>query len=171
MGHRERRSCERGEQAARIRHDVADDVDPAHDALALERPPRAVVRAEEEPREAIGLDSVVLLGHVEIAAAQPRLHVRERDRRVGGGARAGERRVRVAVDEDDVGRLGSDPLRDRRLHRVRIGGVEIEPVARLGEAELVEEDLGHRVEPVLPCVQDDLVDARFAERRETAAPP
>ena len=51
----------------------------------------------------------------------------------------------------------------------RIGGVEIEPVARLGEAELVEEDLGHRVEPVLPRVQDDLFDACIAECADSGA--
>ena len=102
-------------------------------------------------------------GIVEVAAAEPSLDVCERDRRIGCGARAGERRVRVAVDEDEVGRLGSDPLRDRRLHRVRVGGVEIEAVARLGEAELVEEDLGHRVEPVLAGVQHDLVDPGLAK--------
>ena len=165
MRYRNRRSSERGEQTTCVRHDIADDVDPAHDALAFEGLPRAVVRAEEEPREAIRLDPVALLRHVEVAAAQPRLHVRERDRRVCRGTRAGERRVRVAVDEDDVGRFGSDPFRDRGLHRVGVGGVEIEPVARLGEAELVEEDLGHGVEPVLPRVQDDLFDARIAECR------
>ena len=42
-------------------------------------------------------------------------------------------------------------------------GVQIEAIARLGETELVEEDLGHDVVPVLPRVQHDLVDARVAQ--------
>ena len=156
---------------ARVGHHVADDVDPAHDALVLQRPARTVVRAEEEPGEAVGLDPVVLLRHREVAASKPRLDVRERDRRVGGSARAGERRVRVAVDEDEVRRLGGDPLRDRGLHHVDVGGVQVEAVPRLGEAELVEEDLGHDVEPVLARVQHDLVHRRPRAAPRRAAPP
>ena len=106
----------------------------------------------------------MLLGHREVAAAQPGLDVRERDRRVRCGPRARERRVRVAVDEDDVGRLRGDPLGDRRLHPLGVRGVQIEAVARLGEAELVEEDLRQRVVPVLPRVEDDLVDPGVAQR-------
>ena len=42
--------------------------------------------------------------------------------------------------------------------------VQIEAIARLREAELVEEDLRHDVVPVLPGVEHDLVDPRFAQR-------
>ncbi len=110
------------------------------------------------------LDPVVLLRHREVTAPEPGLDVRERHGRVGCRARARERRVRVSVDEDEVGRLLGDPGRNRRPHLRRIRRVEVEAVARLGDAELVEEDLGHHVEPVLAGVQDDLVDPGVAQR-------
>ena len=144
------------EEPARVGHDVADDVDSAENAFVLEYLLGAIVRAEQEPREAVGLDPRVLLGHRQIPAPQSRFDVCKRDRSVSGGARARERRVRVAVDEDEIRRLGGDPLRDRRLHSGDVRRVEVEAVPRLGEPELVEEHLGHDVEPVLPGMQDDL---------------
>ena len=139
--HREARPCDRGEEPARVGHHVAHDVDAPEDALALERATRAVVGAEEEPCQAIRFDPVVLLRHREVTAPEPRLDVRERHGRVRRRARARERRVRVPVDEDEIGRLLGDPRRNRRLHLRRIRRVEVEAVARLGDAELVEEDL------------------------------
>ena len=65
---REARSGDRGEDPARVGHDVSDDVDPPEHAFLLERRLRAVVRAEEEPRDLVGLDPVPLLRHVEVAA-------------------------------------------------------------------------------------------------------
>ena len=38
--------------------------------------------------------------------------------------------------------------------------MEVEAVAGLRKAQLVEEHLGERVEPVLPRVEDDLLDPR-----------
>ena len=163
MGDGKRRARQRCEEPARVGHDVADDVDPAQHSFRLERALRPVVGAEQEPGEAVGLDPVVLLRHREVATSQPGLDVRERDRRICRGLRAGERRVRVAVDEDDVGRLRGDPLGDRGLHPRRVRGVQIEAIARLGESELVEEDLRHDVVPVLARVEHDLVDPRFAQ--------
>ena len=160
-----RRPGERGEESARVCHDVADDVDSPEDTFGPERSPRAVVGAEQEPGEAIGLDPVVLLRHREVAASQPGLDVRERDRRVRCRPRSRKRRVRVAVDEDDVRRLRGDPLGDRGLHLLDVRGVEIEAIARFAQAELVEEDLGHDVIPVLPRVEHDLVDPRIAQGR------
>ena len=103
VGHGKRRAGQRCEEPARVGHDVADDVDPAQHSFRFERSFRSVVGAEQEPGEAVGLDPVVLLRHREVAASQPGLDVRERDRRIRCGLRAGERRVRVAVDEHDVG--------------------------------------------------------------------
>ncbi len=80
--HGKRGARDRGEDPARVGHHVADDVDPPEDAFAPRASARAVVRAEEEPGEAVGLDPVVLLGHREVAAAEPGLDVRERNRRV-----------------------------------------------------------------------------------------
>ncbi len=112
----EARPGDRREDPVRVGHHVADDVDPAEDSFSLERRPGAVVGAEEEPGEAVGLDPVPLLRHLEVAASKSGLDVGEGNGRVRSAAGAGERRVRVAVDEHEVGRLGRDPLRDRRLH-------------------------------------------------------
>ena len=143
---------DRRERAARVGHHVADDVDPPEHALAFERPPRALVRAEEEPGEAVGLDPVVLLGHRRgrRCAARPRraragsTRPRPRARRRASSSCRRRRATRS-------GRSAAIALRDRRLHRVRVGGVEVEPVARLGEAELVEEDLRHSWSSAARC--------------------
>ena len=55
-------------------------------------------------------------------------------------------------------------MRDRRLHRARVRGVEAEPVARFRQAELLDEDVRELAVVVLPRVDDDLVDARGLER-------
>ena len=54
----------------------------------------------------VGEDAVELLGHRAVERAHPRLDVGDRDAGLRGGQPAGERRVRVAVDEHDVGPLG-----------------------------------------------------------------
>ena len=107
--------------------------------------------------EPVDLDAVALLGHREVEAAQPGLDVGDGDL-FARGMRAGEGRVRVAVDEHPVGPLRLDHLADRRRHRSRVGGAQIEAVGRLGYAQLVEEDLRHRRVPVLSGVEHDLVD-------------
>jgi hypothetical protein len=70
---------------------------------------------------------------------EPCLDVRERDRRRPGRSGARERRVRVAVDKNEVGRLGSYSRCDLRFHLRGIGGLQIEPVLGLAEAQLLEE--------------------------------
>ncbi len=147
---RERGARDGTEEPARVGHHVADDVEAAEHALVLQRPLRAVVGAEQEPRDPVDFDARVLLGHGEVAAAKTGLDVRDRNRRVRGRPCSCQRRVRVAVHEDDVGLLARDPCRDLRLHPIHVGRVQVEPVARLREPELVEEDLRHDVEPVLP---------------------
>ena len=115
-------------------------------------------------RDAVDLDAVPFLRHREVAAPQAGLDVRERNPLRDRGTRAGERRVRVAVDEHPVGTLALHRMTDVRLHRVRIGGVALEPVVRLGKSELVEEDLRELVVVVLARMQHDLLDACVAKR-------
>ena len=78
------------------------------DVLAVEDLLRAVVGREEQLREPVGLDPVVLLRHRVVVAAQPGLDVRQRDAGLDSCPRAAERRVRVAVDEHPVGPLLGD---------------------------------------------------------------
>ena len=155
---------DRGEAQARVGHHVADDLDLAADALGLECLARALLRGEEQRRDAVHLDARPLFGHGEVAAPQARLDVGDRQAGRDRCARPRERRVRVAEDDDPVGPLGADRLEDRRLHPFDLGGVQVEPVARRAEAELVEEDLRKLAIPVLSRVKDDLVDPRVAER-------
>ena len=58
-----------------------------------------------------------------------------------------------------------DRLADRRPHRLRVGGLEPEPVPRLLEPELLEEDVRELPVVVLPRVQHDLLDPRLPQRR------
>ena len=138
------------------------------DALLHERRPRALVRAEEQRCHAVDGDPVALLGHRQVAAAQPRLDVRD-----GDGARclgAGERRVRIAVHEHPVGQLALDRGGDPRPHRAGIGAVQVEPVCRLREPELLEEDVGELSVVVLAGVEHDLVDPCRRAARPTPGP-
>ncbi len=67
------------------------------------------------------------------------------------------------------GRSRSIASRDPRPHRLGVGGVEVEPVARLRQPELLVEDVGEVGVPVLPGVEADLLDPRRRERgRERA---
>ena len=83
-----------------------------------------------------------------------------RDRGLG----AGERRVRVAVDEHPVRPLGGGGRRDAGPHHFRVGRVQVEPVGRVRQLELREEDVGELAVPVLAGVQDGLLDACVAQR-------
>ena len=136
----------------------------AGNPFAEQRLPRAVVRGEEQRGDGVHRDPVVLLGHREVTAAQARLDVRDRHGGVAGGLGAGERRVRVPVDERPVGPLLREDRGDLRAHRLGVGGVEVEVVARLGQPELLVEDVGEVAVPVLAGAEADLLDPGFAQR-------
>ena len=155
---------DRREAQRRVGHHVADDLGPTRHALAPKRLGRAPVGAEQQVGEPIDLDPCPLLGHREVTAPQPGLDVRDPDPRGMRRARARERRVRVAEHEDDVGPLGVDHPTQRGRQRVDVGGAQVEAVRRLGERELLEEDGRELVVPVLTGVDDDLVEARLAQR-------
>ena len=153
-----------GRELARcIEHHVADDLAPAGDALVGKRLRRELVRCEQDRRQPVDLDAVPLLGHLEVAAAEARLHVSLPDPGVVGGQRAGEGRVRVPEDKHDVGPLGCDRATDSGPHRRRLRGVEIESVLRLRQPQLVEEDLRQLGVVVLPSMQDDLLGSTVAK--------
>ena len=159
---------DRREPDGRVRHHVSHDFDPSLDAFLLELARRALVRAEQERGRAVDLDADVLLRHRPVAAPHPRLDVGERDARLLCGARAGERRGGVAVDEHPVGPLGGDRVEDPGLHRrdhllVR-QAADPEAVRGLREPELLEEHLRQLGVVVLPGVKRHLVDFPLSER-------
>ena len=85
----------------RVDHRVADVVDaPGADALGLEVGLALRAVREEQVGELVGEDAVDLLRHAPVARSQARLDVRDRDPHLGGGERAGERRVDVPGDDD-----------------------------------------------------------------------
>ena len=152
--HREALARDRREAHARLGHEVADDVRLPEHALLEQRLLRVLARAEEEPRDLVHLDARVLLRHGHVAAAEPGLDVRERDVCLRRRPRARECRGRVAVDEDEVGLLGADHRLDRGRHHVHVGRVQVESVARLRQAELLEEDVGELAVVVLTRVHE-----------------
>ena len=155
--------CDRREAKACVGHDVSHHHGLAGHALGGEGGTRALVRTEQQAREPVDLDPVSLLRHVEVAAAQARLDVGKRRSGLLGGACPGESRVRVAVDERPVRPLGAQRFGDPRRHRVRVGGMRLEPVAGLAEPELVEEDLRELGVVVLPRMEHDLLDPVLAQ--------
>ena len=86
------------------------------------------------------------------------------DPELGGGQRTGERRVRVAVDEDRVGSLGVQDRLEGHDHpaglfRVRPGG-DLERVVGTGKSQLDEECPGQPFIPVLPGIDEHVVVTR-----------
>ena len=59
--------------------------------------------------------------------------------------------------------FGRDRRDDSGLHGVDVARVRFEPVGRLGEPQLLEEDVGQLAVVVLPRVEHDLVDPRLPE--------
>ncbi len=80
--------------------------------LVLEYLGRLGRGGEEVVRDVVRQPPVVLLGHPEVVAPEARLDVPDRDPELGRGHRAGEDRVRVALDEDAV-RLARTRTRPR----------------------------------------------------------
>ena len=108
----------------------------------------------------IDQDAIDLLGHAAVEAPEPGLHVGHGQMELGRRQRAGQGRVRVAVDDDGVGRLLLEHALDRRQHGARLGAVEAaaDPEVIVGhwEGELLEEDVRHPRVVVLPSVDEDL---------------
>ena len=118
-------------------------------------------RAQQQAREVVGEDAVELLGHAPVEAAHAGLDVSHRQRGLGGGQAAGERRVRVSIDENG---LGSVVLEHRGQGAEHGGGLgRVRPTAqaqldlRPGNVELAHEDARQLVVVVLAGVDEQLV--------------
>ena len=83
----------------------------------------------------VDLDPRVLLRHGEVAAAQPRLDVRDGHAPAETAARAPASVEFVSPKDDDaVGPLALDRVDDRRRIAFDLRGVQVQPVARLADA-------------------------------------
>ncbi len=129
--------------------------------------------SEKQVGQVVGHDPIPLLRHVRVEGAEPGLHVRQprprstvRDE-LGGGHRAGEGGVRVAVDDDHVRHLVQQDRLEaaqdlRRLDRMA-AAADLEIAVGRRQLQVAEEDRAHRVVVVLPGVDQDFAVAGAAQ--------
>jgi hypothetical protein len=143
-----------------VHHDVPHAVDAAPYPFVAQVPDRGQSRTEKEARDVIRQAAVDLFGHPVVEAAQAGLDVGHRDAELGGGQGARERGVRIAEDHDHVravlehGRL--ERLEHAAGHPAMRAGADAQVAVGSGDAELVEEGLGHLVVVVLTRVDEQL---------------
>ena len=153
----------------RVDHDVADTEDfVVVDALADQVQVAIFRRREEEVGELVGHEAIDLFGHRAIEGAKPGFDVSDAHVQLGADERRGHRGIDVAVDEHEI-RLPFQHDRFEARHDFsRLGGVrpgahrEID--VRLGNPELLEEDVRHERVVVLAGVDDRLPDAVVPQR-------
>ena len=131
------------------------------DALPGQVGERRFGRAQEQRRQVVGHDPVDLFGHPPVVAAQACFDVRDRDVQLGADQRAGQRGVRVAVDEQPVRLLLDRDGLDARQHRPGLHPVparaDLQVGVRRGDVELAEEQVRHRFVVVLAGVEQELL--------------
>lgn len=154
----------------RVDHDVAHEVDPpGRDPFLLQVVVRVARRRQEDVGEAVRHEPVDLLGHREVARAEPGLDVRDGNARLRGNEGRRERGVHVSHDDDDVRALFPEHLLELHHHgggllRLR-SAPDLEVAVGPREAELLEEDPRHLLVVVLARVHEPLHDARAARQR------
>ncbi len=157
---RGRQLVERGEQG--IDPGVAGDVDPARHALAGEVEGGEIGRREQQVGARVDLGAILLLrpGQGAVAGAEPGFDVGERDRGCQRAARAAERARRIALDDQQVGRL-----REQRSKRgfdfahVRVG------ILLAGTAEL---ERGINVQAMVARIERSMLPGEDERGRQPA---
>jgi hypothetical protein len=153
-----------------VDHDVAHAHDTVSRLALSQQVGVAVGRGREQQRgDAVGDDAVDLLGHVPVARAQAGLGMHHRDVQLGGHQRGRHGGVHVAHHVDQARLTRLEHLLQPHHHRRGLGGVRARAHAQvLGgarHAQVIEEDLAHRVVVVLARVDDVVVDAACHEGR------
>ena len=149
------------EAAQRVDHRVAHEVHPLRiDAFGCEVLLCLGAVGEEQIREPVGQNAVHFLGHRPIEGAQAGLDMRHRQRELGRGQRAGERRVDVTADADEVGATFEQDLLDLDQRAPGLLAVrprsDAEEDVRAGELEIVQHLGRHALVVVLTGVHDGL---------------
>ena len=114
LGHAQARPHRRRVEAVEMRqqgvdHGVADEVHPVGvDALVGEVVEAFRAGHEQQVREDVRDPAVDLLRHRHVEAAQAGLDVRHGDEQLGAHERRRERRVHVAIDDDQAGRWATN---------------------------------------------------------------
>ena len=116
-------------------HHVTDLVDTVDDSLGPELIRGSRRWAEQQRGEMVGGDPVDLLGHRAVERPQPGLDVADGDPQLGRRKGTCQRRVRVAVDDDEIGRglLERCLDTDEHLPRLRRIGCRCRPRAPIDE--------------------------------------
>ncbi len=109
----------------------------------------------------VGDSTVDLLRHRAVVATQSGLDVGERQAKLRGRQRPGERRVSIAKDDDPVWRL-SDQYRFQLLEHLpgllaMRAGADAQMVIGLRQIEFLEENVGERRVVVLARVHQHLI--------------
>jgi hypothetical protein len=151
----------RSKDAGGVDHHVPDQVDALMDALTGQVGDRRRAGAEADVGEDVGHNAVQLLRHRAVVGAQAGLDVGQAKARLGRGQGPRERRVRVAVDDGQVGRLRFQQRLEGghhggRLARVTAPADALDAVVGRRQPELVEEDLGEVLVIVLAGVHQQV---------------
>ncbi len=155
--------------AQRIDHDVSYEMHAVgRYALRAQILGRVTRWQEEEVGQAIRDDAIDLLGHRPIAAPQARLDVADADVQLRGHQRGRDRRVHVAVHEQQVG-LALQQERLEALHdrgRLLRMGPRPDPEVIVGrrDPQLLEERVRHTGVVVLAGVDDHVLYAPLHQR-------
>lgn len=162
--------------AAVVQGHVIHHVAHLHDAacgiaLALQVGGGCLRGGEQPARDAVGEDAVDLLGHGHVEAAQPGFDMRHGDVQLGGGQRAGQGGIGVAIDQHGIGALVLQHFFDLDQHAPGHGAVaaavNVQKVVGLFHAQLGKEDVGHVGVKVLAGVHQHFLQAsglRHSER-------
>lgn len=151
-----------------VGHHIADEHRPLREPLGGEVGHRLLCRSEAEVRGMVRQYAVVLLGHPPVERPEAGFEVSQRQMNLDGCDGCGERRVRVAVDEDPIGSMFREGGLEGAEHRTGLrsvaAGPDSEMHVRRGDAEILEEDIAHDRVVVLARVDDDVLHAAFPGR-------
>lgn len=150
-------------KARGVIHDIPHLLDlGARQALPCQVARRRGGGGEQQVGGMVGQHPVDFLGHPPIEGAQARFHVRQGDMQFDRRQGAGEGGVGIAMDQDPVRPFVQEARLDGLQHAPGHGAVveagDAQVVSRLGDVELLEEDVRHVGIEVLAGVDDDLVD-------------
>ena len=148
-----------------IEHDVTCDGNALLDALLFQVFARRLRGAEQPGGDMVREHAVLLLRHAHVVGAQTGLHVGHGDVQLAGGQRAGQRGVRVAVHQKDIRLFALDDLLHADQHFACLpavrAGAHAELIGGAGNAQLLEENIGHILIIVLAGVHDELLAQRL----------
>lgn len=161
---------ERGILQQRVVHDIAYHGGAAFarvavgaDALAVQVLHGGTGWREQELAEVIGHDAILLFGHSGVLAAAAGFHMGQGKFQARGEQCAGQRRIRVAVNDDPIDALGGQDGLHAREHAGELrtvgAGADREVVRWLRNSHLREEEIGDFMIVMLAGVYDAVVDA------------